>query len=726
MAPKKQKMPETNSRRRSTRVVEQDADKDDEPAQSLPAPSRKRKAAVDDATSASKKPNTTAAKKTQPAKPTILTKAEAAEAKAALAKKRKDAKKEKKPVASKKAKSPPAPTKVTKTTTTTRKARTAKSPAKSGTTAAKKPAVKKGTTMTAPSDNTKTVTRPRKKSEWAPAVPVETKPAAPRKAPRERHLPTPEPKAPAKAKPAPKGKAALKDKAPPKTTAAPKDKAPTKATTAPTSKTPAPEVAAPSKTKTPSSAINTPPTTILKFFVFGENGFGELGLGANYNNLDVQRPRYNKLLAPETVGVVELAAGAMHCVALTHDNRILTWGVNDKGALGRPTKNEDMYPPEVPREDLPDEEDSDSGMNIYEVKPMEVDSKHFPDGTTFAKVAAGDSCSFVLTTTGELYGWGSFLDINSNPHFIPGTPLATTPIPIGTTIDHAPFVDISIGSNHALAVDTDGVLYSWGNGEAMQLGRKIVDRNQNLEEDLVPRRLPVGPRGANKVKRAFACSHQSFAVTTTGDVYGWGPDGDGQVGFKPTDEMKQAVVNPMKIPHLSKKGVVAMTGGEKHSVALTDKGDVLTFGRLEVQLGLNKEKLGPEGIIHSEEGVGTSALLHIPTAIPDLKATMVASAGHHNIAITKDNKAVAWGVNNVSQLGQGKDADDNIPFPKQIADPRVKDLKLVWCGTGYQYGMVACEYDPSAEPAPVQEMPAPDEDVVMQDAEPTTNGANGV
>ena len=34
---------------------------------------------------------------------------------------------------------------------------------------------------------------------------------------------------------------------------------------------------------------------------------------------------------------MQLAAGGTHCVALTHDFGIFTWGVNDLGALGRDT-----------------------------------------------------------------------------------------------------------------------------------------------------------------------------------------------------------------------------------------------------------------------------------------------------------------------------------------------------------------------------------------------------
>lgn len=119
---------------------------------------------------------------------------------------------------------------------------------------------------------------------------------------------------------------------------------------------------------------------------------------------DVKRPRLNPLLDARTVGVVAIATGGMHCIAITHDNKILTWGVNDQGALGRDTPKRVR----VEGDDESDDDDDDSGLNPAESSPGEVDSAHFPEGTKFAQVAACDSASFVLTADGFVYGWGTF------------------------------------------------------------------------------------------------------------------------------------------------------------------------------------------------------------------------------------------------------------------------------------------------------------------------------
>ena len=66
--------------------------------------------------------------------------------------------------------------------------------------------------------------------------------------------------------------------------------------------------------------------------MFGGGVSGGLGLGPK--GRDVTRPRLNAKFDAQEVGIVALTAGGMHSAALTRDDWILTWGVNDEMALG--------------------------------------------------------------------------------------------------------------------------------------------------------------------------------------------------------------------------------------------------------------------------------------------------------------------------------------------------------------------------------------------------------
>ena len=157
----------------------------------------------------------------------------------------------------------------------------------------------------------------------------------------------------------------------------------------------------------PKVLINKAPTQRLDVFVFGEGSSSELGLGTAKNAIDVKRPRLNPLLSAKDVGVVQIAAGGMHAAALTHDNKILTWGVNDSGALGRDTKWDGGLK-DMDDNQSDDSDQSDSGLNPRESIPTEIPASTFPAGTIFVKLSAGDSHTLALTDDGLVYGWGVF------------------------------------------------------------------------------------------------------------------------------------------------------------------------------------------------------------------------------------------------------------------------------------------------------------------------------
>lgn len=67
-------------------------------------------------------------------------------------------------------------------------------------------------------------------------------------------------------------------------------------------------------------------------FIFGDGDCGQLGFGEDVTErlrpapLDVDGKRF-----------VQVVCGGMHTAALSKDGSVYTWGVNDEGALGRPT-----------------------------------------------------------------------------------------------------------------------------------------------------------------------------------------------------------------------------------------------------------------------------------------------------------------------------------------------------------------------------------------------------
>ncbi|EGC45514.1 pheromone response pathway component SRM1 [Histoplasma capsulatum var. duboisii H88] len=428
----------------------------------------------------------------------------------------------------------------------------------------------------------------------------------------------------------------------------------------------------------PKVVINHPPTQRLNVYVCGEGSSGELGLGAAKNVVDVKRPRLNPHLPADKVGVVHIATGGMHCVALTHDNKILTWGVNDQGALGRDTTWDGGYKDikEGDGDDSDSDSDSDSGLNPRESTPAAVPSEYFPEDTVFVQVAASDSASFALTDVGSVYGWGTFRSNDGILGFDGESTVQRTPVLLPTL---KKIKSITCGANHVLALNDKGSVFAWGSGQQNQLGRRIIERTKI--NGLQPREF-----GLPKNMVGLGCgSYHSFAIHKSGKVYAWGLNSFGETGIRMgAGGSEAAILHPLVVESLKDKDIIQICGGAHHSLALTAKGECLAFGRLDgFQTGLKIDSLPESSIIRDDRNA--PRILITPTAIPGIDACHISSGSEHSIAIDKDGRAWSWGFSANYQTGQGTDED--IEVASIVENTAVRGKRLNWAGAGGQYSV---------------------------------------
>ncbi|PLN81184.1 RCC1/BLIP-II [Aspergillus taichungensis] len=422
--------------------------------------------------------------------------------------------------------------------------------------------------------------------------------------------------------------------------------------------------------------INHAPTIRLNVYVCGEGSSGELGLGPAKNAVDVKRPRLNPHLKADEVGVVQIAVGGMHCIALTHDNKILTWGVNDQGALGRNTAWEGGYKNIDDNKTDADSDSDDLALNPYESTPTAIPSETFPEDVVFVEVAAADSSSFALTDEGQVYGWGTFRSNDGILGFDAENKVQLTPtlVPSLRKIKH-----LTCGDNHVLALNDKGAVFSWGSGQQNQLGRRIIERNKL--NGLQPREFGL-PK--NIVHIGCGAFH-SFAVHHSGKVYAWGLNSFGETGIRDgAGENEAAIVHPTLVHSLTGKGVVQICGGAHHSLAITRKGQCLVWGRLDgYQIGLKIDAIPNESVIKDERG--RPRILVVPTPLPEIKANVVTAGSDHSITIDTSGRPWSWGFSATYQTGQG--TQDDIEVATLIENTAVRGKKLNWAGAGGQFSV---------------------------------------
>jgi hypothetical protein len=123
-----------------------------------------------------------------------------------------------------------------------------------------------------------------------------------------------------------------------------------------------------------------------------------------------------------------------------------------------------------------------------------------------------------------------------------------------------------------------GVLLGWGSGMFGLQGR--------AEETpvIVPTPLPSFTAPVTSV--AVGSTH-ALAVASDGALYSWGDNAEGQLGLGD----RQARCTPTELPSLQTKQIAAAAAGYVHSLALTTRGEVFAFGSGEMAaLGLAVRK----------------------------------------------------------------------------------------------------------------------------------------
>jgi len=408
-------------------------------------------------------------------------------------------------------------------------------------------------------------------------------------------------------------------------------------------------------------------------FVFGAGSMGELGLGPTSKDRNVKRPRLNVHLSGD-IKIVDVAVGGMHVAALDEEGRVWTWGVNDQGSLGRDTKSSVTKEITMKDGDESDGASEEDLLNPMESKPGLVEG--FPKGVKVVKLACGDSISVAIADDGMVYSWGTFRASDGLLGYSKSSMISPSPTPISLFTPYS-ICQIACGTDHVLALSTTGRVYAWGNGQQFQMGRRVIERSRS--NGLIPR-----PLALSKIRLIGAGSYHSFAVNTAGETFAWGLNQFGQCGVGEGGKDGASITTPTIVEGLKGKDIVWIGGGEHHSLALTRTGELLSWGRLDInQLGISQSSLPSTALPQPNP-----RYLPVPTVIPGIPPMIYATCGtHHNIAISSTGQAYSWGYGESWQVGHGPKVGD-IEVPTKIENTATGGVKMVTGGAGGQFSVL--------------------------------------
>ncbi|XP_055600343.1 probable E3 ubiquitin-protein ligase HERC2 isoform X2 [Uranotaenia lowii] len=278
-----------------------------------------------------------------------------------------------------------------------------------------------------------------------------------------------------------------------------------------------------------------------KLFATGYGAGGRLGIGGTDS---VSTPTLVESLQHVIVKKVAVNSGGKHCLALSSDGEVFSWGEGEDGKLGH--GNRDSY-------DRPKLIEALSGIGVVDI-------------------ACGSAHSACITSQGHVLTWGKgrygrLGHGDSEDQLQPKLVEAL----LGYRA-----IDIACGSGDAqtLCITDDDNVWSWGDGDYGKLGRGGSDGCK------IPMKIEsLAGLGVVKVE----CGSQfSVALTRSGSVYTWGKGDYHRLGHGNTDHVRR----PKKVAALQGKKIISIATGSLHCVACSDTGEVFTWGdNDEGQLG---------------------------------------------------------------------------------------------------------------------------------------------
>lgn len=208
----------------------------------------------------------------------------------------------------------------------------------------------------------------------------------------------------------------------------------------------------------------------------------------------------------------QVATGLIHSCALTTAGEVWCWGGNRYGQLADPN-------PKVSRS--------------AQARPV----PHLPSGIVAIRGGMGNA-TCALTASHEAWCWGA----GGMGQLGNGAKVPRQDVPVKVQ-GISQIKDLTLGYQHACAIDGNDEAWCWGSGGHGELG------HGQYEESLVP----VKVQGSLKVAQLSAGYYSTCAIRAHGPkAYCWGSNEDGQlgVGAEPT---ASAVPLPVSFPPIDRR-----------------------------------------------------------------------------------------------------------------------------------------------------------------------------
>ncbi|XP_014916266.1 RCC1 and BTB domain-containing protein 1-like [Poecilia latipinna] len=292
--------------------------------------------------------------------------------------------------------------------------------------------------------------------------------------------------------------------------------------------------------------------------------------------VDVTKWPIFSLMAPEELPSIRKAcvfgSSANEAIYITNDDEVFVFGLNCSNCLG-------------------------TGDSQSTIVPKKLD---FLSGRKVVSLSYGSGPHVLLATDdGELFAWGH----NGYSQLGNGTTnQGVAPVVVSANLINKKVMEVACGSHHSMALTDSGEVYAWGYNNCGQVG------SGSTANQPTPRR--VSSCLQNKLAISIVCGQtSSLALVDNGEVYGWGYNGNGQLGLGNNGNQ----LSPCRLVGLQGVCVQQIVSGYAHSLALTDEGLLFAWGANtygQLGTGNKSNQLSPLQILTEKERVVEVAACH--------------------------------------------------------------------------------------------------------------------
>jgi len=278
--------------------------------------------------------------------------------------------------------------------------------------------------------------------------------------------------------------------------------------------------------------------SVRSVYCMGSNQEGQVGTGT-FDYVSEPSP------VDGTEGALAISAGEFHSNVVLDSGLIKSWGGNTFGQLG-------------------------NGFFFRRQLPIHLDTVWFPEGVK--DVVYGENHACALTTTGAVKCWGG----NLHGQLGNGTVGGFVEVPVLAVGLESGVSQLSSGTYHTCALLDTGEVKCWGYNVAGLLGTGHLDYSDEKLPNPAYFILGLGSENLSGVTQIDCGSWHTCALLEDGSVSCWGANDVGQLGSPVPLEYPTIIPFPTLVTSESSFKDIAL--GRMHSCAITTTGAVYCWG----------------------------------------------------------------------------------------------------------------------------------------------------